>query len=128
MAPVQANIIAYIWDDVHFVEGTSIDYPHPDRDYYDISTSSDGVVTGAKLHHFQINHDTSNWLAGLGITVVCGGIGGVVGTIIGGPTGTSVGGFVGIVLGLMAGELVLYSKTRNTVYGSGSVYQSLIGL
>jgi hypothetical protein len=102
LTPVQASITTYIWDNIHYVEGTSIDYPHPDRDYYDISISSDWTVTGTKLYHNQFNHDTSEWVAGVGIIGVCTLIGIAVGAMTGTAEGAAIGGVVGVVLGLIA--------------------------
>jgi hypothetical protein len=102
LTSVQASITTYIWDNIHYVEGTGIDYPHPDRDYYDISISSDWTATGTKLYHNQFNHDTSEWVAGVGIIGVCTLIGLAVGAMTGTAEGAVIGGVVGVVLGLIA--------------------------
>ncbi len=110
LAPVQASITTYIWDNIHFIDGTGIDYPHPDRDYYDISISSDWTVTGTKLYHNQINHDDSELAAGAGVVGACGLIGLAVGFMIGGAEGSLVGGVVGILLGVYAAGIGVVLK------------------
>lgn len=54
-----AGVIHFWWDNVYFVAGTDIDYPHPDNVYYGISPSSDWTMLGDNLYHNQINRDTS---------------------------------------------------------------------
>jgi hypothetical protein len=102
LAPVQASITTYVWDNIRYVQGTSIDYPHPDRDYYDISISSDWTAAGTKLCHNQINHDASEWVAGAGIIGVCALIGLAIGTMIDPGYGSAAGTAAGIVLGMIA--------------------------
>jgi hypothetical protein len=54
-----AGVVHFWWDNVYFVAGTDIDYPHPDNVYYGISPSSDWTRLGKNLYHNQINRDTS---------------------------------------------------------------------
>lgn len=54
-----AGVVHFWWDNVYFVDGTVIDYAHPDHVYYGISPSSDWTRQGDDLHHHQINRDTS---------------------------------------------------------------------
>jgi hypothetical protein len=102
LTPVQASITTYIWDNIHYVEGTDIDYPHPDRDYYDISISSDWTAIGTKLYHIQFDHDTSAQ-AGVGIGAACLLIGVAVGVI----ATPIVGTITGIVLYAIAAGAII---------------------
>lgn len=103
LTPAHAVITTYIWDNIHYVEGTNIDYPHPDRTYYDISRSSDWIMTGTKLIHYQINHDTSAQILWGGLPLACSVIGLTIGAMCSGsPYGAAIGGLVGAVLGAIA--------------------------
>lgn len=95
---VEASVFHYWWDNVYFKEGTDIKYPHPDESYYDISKYLDWTGIGTKLHHFQINEQTTQDI----ITLIVG-IGTVAGLILalkmgGGATASLVGGLAGLVI------------------------------
>jgi len=101
LVPVQASITNYWWDNIYFVQGTTIKYPHPDRDYYVISPYAGWIGQGTMLYHVQIDHDTSD-IAPDAIAVACVIAGAVIGTMIGPPYGTLIGVVGGAVLGLIA--------------------------
>lgn len=87
----------YRWDGVWFVHDIYVKYPHPDRDYYEISPYSEWSIKGGKLYHKQIDYATSKAL-----TLTAPVIGAVFGAIIGAQIGHPViGGVVGTVLGVV---------------------------
>jgi len=105
LTPVQATLTRYVWDNVHFMEGRDdqhdIKYPHPDRDYYDISCFNDWSIAGTDLYHNQLEYAKSS-------VVVAGAIGffTLVGAWVaakagGGTLAIVVGGAVGLALGLL---------------------------
>ena len=103
---VKAGVMHYWWDNVYYVDGTDIDYPHPDNVEYDISRNTDWTKLGYALCHFQINKDTTyqllvgiwvlSGILGLAITACLGG--GTMATFVGGVAGLVVGAFVDIVI------------------------------
>ena len=105
LTPAQATLTRYIWDNVHFMEGRDdehdIKYPHPDRDYYDISRYTSWSIRGTKLYHEQMDH-TSSQTAGGSVVLVCGAIGTAIALIIGPPYGAAIGIVAGVALGVIA--------------------------
>jgi hypothetical protein len=62
MPLVKATV--YYWDGIRFVseedaKGGWVKYPHPDRDYYDISPYVLKGINGINLHHLQIDQTKS---------------------------------------------------------------------
>jgi hypothetical protein len=100
-APVEASVTNYFWDNIYFIEGTNIKYPHPDRDYYVISPYAGWIAVGTMLYHVQIDHDTSNIAPGA-IIVACAIAGAVIGLRVGGTYGGLIGTAAGAVLGWIA--------------------------
>ena len=102
--------VAYYWDGIQFVDGIYIKYPHPDRDYYEISPYSDWSKKGDELYHTQFNHDKSLAIGG-SLAVVGAAMGAAIGAIIGGTygavIGTVTGAFLGFVLTWYAGVVFL---------------------
>ena len=102
LTPVQATLTRYIWDNVHFMEGRDdqhdIKYPHPDRDYYDISRFIGWSIKGTRLYHEQMDYDWSQ-TNGACVLGVCTAIGATIGLMIGHP---EIGIVAGAALGVVA--------------------------
>jgi hypothetical protein len=92
--------VVYYWDGVRFVDGIYIKYPHPDRDYYEISPYSDLSKRGDELYHTQFSRDSSLAMVGL-LAVVGAAMGAAIGVMVGGPYGALIGAVTGAVLGLV---------------------------
>jgi len=108
MPAVNATVQRYWWDNVYFIEGRDdqhdIKFPHPDRDYYDISVFSDWETEGDYLHHFQINQAKSRVIKGAIVA-----IGAFMGAIVGAKlSGTVVGAIVGFAVGTALGLVLSY--------------------
>ena len=103
---VKAGVMHYWWDNVYFVDGTDIDYPHPDNVYYDISKTTDWTKLGYALYHCQINKDSTlgiiagivllSGILGLAVTVWLGG--GTAATVVGGVTGLALMSLIPVVI------------------------------
>jgi hypothetical protein len=85
------------WDTVRFVYGHEgdnwIKYPHPDRNYYNISPYTMQGINGEKLHHLQIDTATAvTVVAAADVLCACIGakIGGVVGALVGAALGVVI--------------------------------------
>jgi hypothetical protein len=87
----------YWWDNVRFVEGQYIKYPHPDRDYYGVSPFSSWSIAGNQLLHCQFDQSTSRGLAVGGPAVIGAAIGAAIG-LFGGPVGAALGAILGAVI------------------------------
>ena len=88
----------YYWDATWFVDGTNIDYPHPDNVHYDISNTKNWLRLGYDLYHCQINKDTTHQII-VGSLAISAFLGLVVTFWLGGGTGAVlVGGITGLVL------------------------------
>ncbi len=94
-----AKAVTYYWDDVRFVEGNYINYPHPDRDFYEISPFSEWSLEGSKLYHTQFEQSISITLVRSAIALATA-LGTVVGARLGQMYGAAIGFAVGIALGL----------------------------
>lgn len=102
----QATVVHYWWDNVYFVEGTDIDYAHPDNVYYDISKTSDWTIQGRNLYHYQLNKDSTFQLvvgalalsAAFGLAVAAWLGGGTMATVVGGLAGIALASFVEVVI------------------------------
>lgn len=93
-----AGVVHFWWDNVYFVAGTDIDYPHPDNAYYGISSSSDWTRLGNNLYHNQINRDTSYAIC-IGITIFIDIVALILGAKLGGSsTAYYVAGLATIVI------------------------------
>jgi len=101
----------YWWDNVYFVDGQYIEYPHPDRDYYGISPYANYGRFGNQLLHFQWDQDTSEILFAGGWTVLGAAIGAIIGTLYCPGLGTGVlavlGAVIGAIIGIVAAPLLL---------------------
>jgi hypothetical protein len=102
LTPVQATLTRYVWDNVYFMEGRDdqhdIHYPHPDRDYYNISRYTSWSIKGTKLYHEQMDYEWSQ-TNGACVLGVCTIIGTTIGMMIGHP---EIGTVAGVVLGIVA--------------------------
>ena len=95
---VKAGVMHYWWDNIYFVDGTDIDYPHPDNVYYDISRNTDWTKKGYALYHCQINKDSTFQII-VGALAFSAFVGLVVTAWLGGgKTAALVGGIAGIAL------------------------------
>jgi len=104
----KAIVFHYWWDNVYFVEGTDIDYPHPDNVYYDISQTSDWTKLGKDLHHHQINKDTTHQIL-VGSIAFFGALGIIITALLGGGTmATVVGTLTGLALGSLIDVIIDY--------------------
>ena len=102
----QAGTVHFNWDFVWFVDGTDIDYAHPDNVLYGISPSSDWMIQGLQLYHHQINRDTTTAIVvgtvifieilELVISAKLGG--GNLAQIVGGLAGIVISTYIGMVL------------------------------
>ena len=96
LMPVVEGAI-YRWDGVWFVHNRYIKYPHPDRDYYEISPYSGWSMKGGRLYHRQIDYATST-----GLTLTAPVLGALFGVILGAQIGhPAIGGVIGTVLGVV---------------------------
>ena len=103
---VKAGVVHFWWDNVYFIQGTDIDYPHPNNVYYDISKTTDWTKLGYALYHCQINKDSTFQIIvgsvalsaalGLAVTVWLGG--GTMAALVGGLTGIVLASLVQIVI------------------------------
>ena len=103
---VKAGVMHFWWDNVYYVDGTDIDYPHPDNVYYDISRNTDWTRLGNALYHCQINKDSTfqivvgalafSAFVGLVVTVWLGG--GTMAALVGGVAGLALASFIQMVI------------------------------
>ena len=92
----------YFWDDMYYVTGPYIVYPHLYRDQYGISPYSDFSWPGTQVYHCQIQQSTSTTLNAGGCESICFALGVLLGNAIGGTAGAIIGGIVGIIFGTYA--------------------------
>jgi hypothetical protein len=97
----------YLWDNVWFVEGGSIKYPHCDRSTYGISIWAAWAHPGNKLWHYQFDKDTSTAIANGGPTLIGGAIGTAIALIGGGEIGALIGAVIAIILSWASNKLWL---------------------
>jgi len=96
LMPVVKATIMYYWDSIGFVAGIDYKYPHPDRDYYQISRYISWIVRGYRLYHYQMD-----WYQSLGLEITATAVAGAIGVAVGAlmpKGGTIIGGIVTIVL------------------------------
>lgn len=96
----------YWWDNVYFVKGYPVLYPHPNRDYYQIYASREWATYGTNLLHFQIGAQMSAMLLAAGPVALGAAIGAYLGAIAGGTVGAVVGAAVGGVIGAILAYVV----------------------
>ena len=91
----------YWWDSVCFDKGAPVEYPHPDRPYYGITTVKNFYIQGSQLEDAQIGTAAVTYLYPL----LCSGYGVAFGAglgALGGPLGAAAGALVGLILGNVA--------------------------
>ena len=91
--------IYYSWDGIIFVEGSPIKYPHPARDYNNISPYNSWSKKGHQLYHHQVDDALSAVIVKSAV-LVCATIGSIIGAKIAPPWGAVIGTIAGGVLGL----------------------------
>jgi hypothetical protein len=84
----------YKWDNVNFVKGSGIKYPHPDYDKYSGEVWESWSINGNKLKHCHISDSKSNTIVQSAPAVA----GALIGTM-GGISGVALGTFLGIAMG-----------------------------
>ncbi|MEM3896268.1 MAG: hypothetical protein QW763_03265 [Archaeoglobaceae archaeon] len=84
----------YWWDNVRFIKGYWVRYPHPDYSYYGIQPWDDRRIDGNRLIHYHINRDYSSVLAQLAPVT----IGAAIGAYAGNVPGAVIGAVFGLVL------------------------------
>jgi hypothetical protein len=99
-----ASTTMYVWDDVTFIKGSGIKYPHPDYDWYDYKGEvwESWKISGTELNHYHVSDGTSATLLplpALAIGTALGGLaGGIPGAVAGALLAQTLGGSTAAVL------------------------------
>ncbi|MEL4306105.1 hypothetical protein [Methanococcoides sp. LMO-2] len=94
---------SYVWDDVNFVKGTGVKYPHPSYTAYNGEVWQDYYINGDELKHNHIRQSRSNTISQLAPAVA----GATIGAYLGNVPGAAIGAALGLVLGGTSSDALL---------------------
>lgn len=94
---------SYIWDDVYFVKGSGVKYPHPSYSIYTGEVWEDYHIDGDKLKHYHIKNSKSAKIAEM-VPAVAGA---AIGAYIGNVPGAAIGALLGQILGVGTSDALL---------------------
>jgi hypothetical protein len=94
---------SYIWDDVYFVKGSGVKYPHPSYSIYTGEVWENYYINGDDLKHHHIKQSTSNTISQLAPAAAGASIGAYLGSV----PGAAIGAVLGLMLGGTSSDALL---------------------
>ncbi len=107
------------WDGIYCIYGRpQIKYLHPDRDFYDLGTWENELLTGHSLYHMQIGTDSIGWITELPGALIGAALGAILGAYFGGgPIGAAIGAVIGTFIGFILGNEIKHYVCDETGAG-----------